>query len=146
MTAEFLRRPAQRRAQIGPPHIADEQRVPGQHRVRFVRVLRQIEHQNRDRFDRVSRSLQYLQTQSRKFERIAIFHGNERVLRPGLCSQPDLGAAAVAQLEMSGNEVGMEVSQKDVTNLRAQPLGVTQILLDIALRIDHDGACAGFID
>ena len=71
---------------------------------------------------------QNLQAQPGKFERVAVFHWDKFVLGLGSRAKPDVRAAAVAQLEMSGDKVGVEVSQKNVADLHAQPLGIVQVL------------------
>ncbi len=93
----------------------------------------------------MSRGLQNLETQSRILQRVAVFHRDKRVLGLGLRTEPDVGAAAVAQLEMARHEVGMEVRQKNMADLHAQFFGVGEVLLDVPLRIDHDCIAAGFV-
>jgi imidazole glycerol phosphate synthase subunit HisF len=51
----------------------------------------------------------------------------------------------VTQLQMSGQEVSMEVSQKNVADLDSELLGVGEVLLNVPLRIDHDCTLAGFV-
>jgi len=46
---------------------------------------------------------------------------------------------------MSGEKIGMKVREKDVANLYAESFCLVQILLDVPLRINNDGRCAGFI-
>jgi len=46
---------------------------------------------------------------------------------------------------MSGDEVRMEMSQKYVTDLQAEFVGVGQVLLDVALRVDDHGGRAGLV-
>jgi hypothetical protein len=46
---------------------------------------------------------------------------------------------------MPGDEVSVEVSEEDMAGLEAKLLGVGQVLLDIALRVDDDGGRAGFV-
>ena len=54
-------------------------------------------------------------------------------------------AATVAQFQMAGDEVGVEVGQEDVADLQAEFLGVGEVLLDVALRVDDDGGRAGLV-
>ena len=54
-------------------------------------------------------------------------------------------AAAVAQLQMAGDEVGVEVGEEDMADLEAKFFGVGQILLDVALGVDDDGGRTGFV-
>ena len=49
------------------------------------------------------------------------------------------GAATVAQFQMAGDEIGVEVGEKDVTDPEAKFVGVGQVLLDNALGVDDDG-------
>jgi hypothetical protein len=46
---------------------------------------------------------------------------------------------------MAGDEVGVEVGEEDVADLKAKFLGVGQVLLDIALRVDDDGGRTGLV-
>jgi hypothetical protein len=54
--------------------------------------------------------------------------------RPDRCC-----ASAVAQLEVAGDEVGVKVREHDVRYSAAVFLGERDVLVDIALRIDHRG-------
>ena len=81
------------------------------------RVLSEIEHQDRDRLDGVAGSLEHLHAQSREVERIAVLHGDEGVFGLGAGAEMDGRAATVAQLQVAGDEVGVEVAEKDMANL-----------------------------
>ena len=54
-------------------------------------------------------------------------------------------AATVAQFQMAGDEVGVEVGEEDVADLKAKFLGVGQVLLDVALGVDDDGGRTGLV-
>ncbi len=54
-------------------------------------------------------------------------------------------AAAIAQLQVTGNEIGVEVAEKDVADLQPEFLGVDHVLLDVALRVDDDGGATGLV-
>ena len=84
-------------------------------------------------------SLQHLQAHSREIENVAILHGDEGVFRLGAGAEMDGGAAPVAQFQMAGNKVGMEMGEKHVADLQAVFFRVDQILLNVALRINDDG-------
>ena len=90
-------------------------------------------------------SFEDLQAQSREIERIAILHRHEGVFRLGAGAEMDGRAATVAQFQMAGDEVGVEVGEEDVADLQAEFLGVGQVLLDIALRVDDDGGRTGLV-
>jgi hypothetical protein len=80
----------------------------------------QIEDQDRNRLDGVAGRFENFEAQSRKVERVAVFHGDEGVFRLGAGAEMDGRAAAVAQLQMAGDEVGVEMGQKDVADLEAK--------------------------
>ena len=86
-----------------------------------------------------------LETETREFECISVLHGAEFIFGLGLCAEPDICAAAVAQLEVSGEKVGVEVSEKDMADLNAELRGIVDVFLDVALGIDHDCRCAVFV-
>ena len=71
--------------------------------------------------------------------------GVERVLGLGPRAEVDRRARAVAQLEVAGEEVGVEVRQDDVLDPAAEPLGVREVLVDVALRVDHGGDAAALV-
>src|SRR5271168_4478470 len=54
-------------------------------------------------------------------------------------------AATVSQLQMAGDEVGVEVGQEDMPDLKAELLSVGQVLLNVALRIDDDTSRTGLV-
>ena len=83
-----------------------------------------------------------MQAQSWEIKRVAILHGDEGVLRLSAGAEMDGRAAMVAQLQVAGDEVGVEMGEEDVADLEAKLFGVGQVLLDVALRVDDDGGCA----
>ena len=86
-----------------------------------------------------------MQAQSREVESIAVLHSDEGVFRLGAGAEMDGRAATVAQLQMAGDEVGVEVGEKDVADLEAKFFGVGQVLLDVALGVDDDGGRTGLV-
>ena len=143
--AQVVSGPAKRGAQVRAADIADEQRVAGQHGIGFGRILFQIENQDRNRLDGVAGRLKHFEAQPRELERIAVFHRDEGVLGLGARTEMDDRARAVAQFQVTGHEVGMEVSKEDVADLEAKTLGLSQILLYVALGIDDNGRRARFV-
>jgi hypothetical protein len=93
-------------------------------------------------FDGVAGSLEHLQTHSGKIEGVAILHRDESVFRLGAGAKMDGGAATVAQLQVAGNEIRVEMGEEDMANLEAKLFGIRQILLDVALRVNDDSGCA----
>ncbi len=57
----------------------------------------------------------------------------------------DHGADAVAQLQMAGDEVGVEVGQEHMADLAAGPFGRLQIATDVALRVHHRSNSAALV-
>ena len=47
--------------------------------------------------------------------------------------------ATVAQFQVAGDEVGVEVAEEDMADLEAKFFRVGQVLLNVALRVDDDG-------
>ena len=58
--------------------------------------------------------------------------------RFGVRAEMDHRAATVAQLQMAGDKVGVEMGEEDVSDLESGCFRVRQVLLDVALRIDDD--------
>ena len=71
--------------------------------------------------------------------RVAVGERRERVLGLRRRAEIDRGADAIAQLEMAGDEVGVEVRQEDVRDAQAVLVGEREVLVDVALRIDDRG-------
>ena len=61
----------------------------------------------------------------------------------GLRAQVDRRAGAIAQLEVPGQKVGVQVGENDVADRQPVLLRERQVLLDVALRIDDD---SGLVD
>ena len=122
---------------VRPADVADEQRVAGQHRGGRLAVRRVVEDQQRNRLRRVPGGGQRAQPHLAQVDLVAVGERREGVLRRRLGAQVDAGAGAVAQLEVSGEEVGVQVREHDVPDRQAVFLRVGQVLVDVALRV-HD--------
>jgi hypothetical protein len=57
----------------------------------------------------------------------------------------DGGAGLVTQLDVTGDEVGMKMGEKNMLDRVSAGLGVREILIDVALRIDYRGRLGLFI-
>ena len=67
---------------------------------------------------------------------VAVAERRELVLGPRAGAEVDGRARAVAQLQVPGHEVGVEVREQHVADPHAEPAGVAQVLVDVALRVD----------
>jgi len=85
--------------------------------------------------------LEHLERNGSELDGIAVAHRRERVVGLGPGPEVDRGPGAVAELEVAGHEVRMEVRQEHVADPASEPLGIVEILLDVPLRID-DGRLA----
>ena len=80
-------------------------------------------------------------------ERIALAVGDTHRLELGLGDRgvDDLRAGRLRQLQVTGQEVGVEVGLDDQFDGQAQLLGVGDVLGHVALRVDNDCAAGGFV-
>src|SRR5258706_9926024 len=124
MGAEVVGGPPQRSSQVGASNVTYEQSVSGKNGVGFCGVLRKIEGQDRDGLDGVAGGFEDLEAHSREVECIAVLHRHESVFRLGARAEMDGRAATVAQFQMAGDEVGVEVGEKNVADLQAKFLRV----------------------
>ncbi len=86
-----------------------------------------------------------LQAEVREVESIAVLRRLEGVLRLRARAEVDGGAAAVAEFEVAGDEVGVKVGEEDVADFEPELRGVGEVLVDVALRVDDDGRGSGFV-
>ena len=119
MTAEGLGGPAEGGTQVGATDVADEQGVSGEDGIGGVGIFLEIVDEDGDGFDGVAGGLQDVEAEAGEIEGVAVFHGDEGVVGVGLGSESNVRAAAVAQFEVAGDEVGMEVGEEDVTDVDA---------------------------
>ena len=63
----------------------------------------------------------------------------ELILSLSTCTKINSGPGLLPQLNVSSQDVGMEVRQEDILNLPVIRFGVVEILLNIPLRIDDRG-------
>ena len=144
-SSELGGRPAQRRAQVGAPHVADEQRVAGEHRVRLGVARVQIENHDRNGFGRVARRFQHFQAHATEFEKVAVVVRGKCIPGLGRGAHMNFRAGAIAQLQMSGDKIGVQMGEKDVLNFKSVLGGKLNVLVGVALRINHDGGAGRLI-
>jgi hypothetical protein len=61
--------------------------------------------------------LQHLEAYASEFENVAIVKRSKRERRFSRCTEIDRRARAIAQLQMSGNEIGVEMRQEYVLDI-----------------------------
>jgi len=96
-------------------------------------------HDKGNRFRGVPGRLQRLDAHVAEIDDAAVANRRERVFGVGGAAEIDRGAGAVTQLEVAGNEIGVEVGQKDMGDAQAVIRSERQVLIDVALRIDDRG-------
>ena len=135
-SAKIGRRPPERDAQIRTSHVADEERVACEDRLRLGRAAVEIVDDDGNRFGGVARGLEGRQPHSSELDHIAIADRRERVFGSSRGAEIDRGAGPIAQFEMTCDEVGVEVCEQDVLDLQAVLRSERQVLVDVPLRID----------
>ena len=105
----------------------------------MLRVDGEVVDQDRDRLRRVAGRLERDEPYLPEVDRVAVGERRERVLGLGARAKVDPRAHAVAQLEVSGEKVCVEVREHDVLDPAAEALGVGEVLVDVALRVDDGG-------
>src|SRR5437867_9978737 len=91
------------------------------------------------------RSLDHLDAHVPQRDNGAVAHGLERVFSERFASEANRRACAIAQLEMSGEEVRVEVREKNVGDTEMVLRSERQILIDVSLRIDDRGCAARLV-
>jgi len=143
--AELSGGPAEGGAEIGSADIADEEGVAGEDGVRFVGIGVAVEDEDGDGFGRVAGGFEDLESDLAEVEAVAVAEWGERVLGFGGGTEADSGADAVAELEMAGDEIGVQVGEEDVLDGEVVLGGEGEVLVDVALGINDDGGGGGFV-
>lgn len=130
--------------QVGSTDVADEQRVAGEHAVGQIVGAMGID-DDADRLRCVPGGLANLQRDLAEVDDRTVRVGRDRELGApfGSAAVADRGAGVRGELEMAGEEVGMEVSFQHVSDGEAMRLGVGEVLRNIALGVDHHGPASG---
>ena len=104
----------------------------------------QVVHDEGYRLGSMSRRLERLQPYLAELDDVAVAQRVHLVLGPGGVPEVDGGADAIAQLEVTGDEVGVEMRQEHVGDAKAALVSEREVLIDVTLRI-HDGGDAGLL-
>ena len=139
MRAQIVGGPSQRGPQVRPAHVADEQRIAGENGVRLCRVLLSDRTPECEMDSMVWPGVSRTCTRRPGNSSVSPSrHRHKGILRLGARAKINRRAATIAQLQVPGDEIGMEMGQKNVADLQTESLRVRHVLFDIALRIDDD--------
>jgi hypothetical protein len=140
--AEVRGGPPESDAKIGAADVTNEQSVSGEDRVGLSFILLQIVDEKRRGFGSVAGSFEGFEADTAEFDDGAVRERSEAVFGLGFGTEIDCGADTVAEFEVAGNEIGVEMGEEDVFDLEVVFRGEGQVAIDVALRVD-DGGCAG---
>ena len=93
----------------------------------------------------MARCFQNFQADFAEFQNVAVMSRSEGVTRLRRGAKMYRHSGAVAQSEMPGDEISVKMSEEDVLNFQAVLGGKGEVLIGIALRIDHHGRAAGLV-
>jgi hypothetical protein len=133
-----------RAQQIRSADVTDEQRVAGHHAIRFGVPGMLVDH-DAHRLRRVSGSVAELQLDIAQRVTLAVLDRGEVVFRLGHRGIDDPGTGGLGQLQVPGQEVGVEVGLDDQLDGHAGGLGIGDVLADVPLRVDHHRPLSGLI-
>ncbi len=98
-----------------------------------------------DGLRRVAGRLQRLQADASEFDGVVITKRRECVARFCRRAEIDGRARAIAQLQMAGDEIGMQMGQEDVPDGERVFGGEFHVLIDVPLRIDNGCRARRFV-
>ena len=129
---------------IRAAYVADEQGVACQHGERDL-VAAMFVHKDTDRFRGVPRRGEDLERHLAEGQPLPVMQGLDREPDVGTSSVGDDRASPSRKLEMTPDEVGVDVRLDDPFD--AQPLGpgLLEVNLDVAARIYDHGATGGLV-
>src|SRR5436190_16857394 len=105
----------------------------------------EVEDEDRNRLGGVAGRLERREPDAAEFDRLAIVQRLKWILGRCRRSQVNRRASAIAQFEMAGDEIGVEMSKDHMSDAQAVRVGEGQILPDVALRVDDSGAARRFV-
>jgi hypothetical protein len=129
---------------IRAAHVTDEQRVACQHTERDL-VAAMFVHNDADRFRGVPRCGEDLEGDLAQGQPLPVMQGFDRKADVGTSSVGDDRAGPSRKLEMTPDEVGVDVSLDDPFD--GQPLGpgFVEVNVDVAARIYDHGSTGGLV-
>jgi hypothetical protein len=135
-TGQLVGGRASRREQIGPADVADEQRVAGQHSPRLVALP--LGDHDADRLGRVAGCGEHVEGHVAEGEPLPVLQGLHGELGLGRGAVADHRPGGRGDLEVAGEEIGVEVGLDHPLDVQALGRGVIEILGDVALGVDDD--------
>jgi len=135
-----------RREEVGPTDVPDEESVAGEHRV--GRAPGGGAHHHRDRLRSVSGRLEYLEVHVvvgiSENDGVSVGHGLdvEGGSTLGGPTEYDRCSRGIGQFEMPRQKIGVEVGLDHPVDRQAGRSRVVEILRHVALRVDHRGHAA----
>ena len=128
--------------QVGPPDVVHEQHVAGQEHPRLV-PARGVGDQQGQGVRGVAGGVQDLQLGVAHLQHLALLEGGEVVAdRRGLVDH-DVATGLGFQLLCPGHVIRVDVGVNDVDDLHALVAGDVQVVLHVALGINHDHLAGG---
>ncbi len=108
-------------------------------------VLREIVDKNRNRFRRMTGCLQNFEADLAKCQRVTLSKSPELKVGLGLSTQANRGANAVSKFNVTREEIGVKMGEKNVVNVKLVLGSVVEVLINITLRVHHNGGSSGLI-
>ena len=136
--------PSDRGEQVRAADVADEQGVAGEHAPRR-RIVRVLPDDDRDRFGRVARGVTDLERDVAEGEALPVGESVDGEVGAGFVAVGDDRTGRRGELEVTGEEVGVEVGLDHPLDAQTQRVGVGQVLRDVTLRVDDDRASGGLV-
>ena len=125
--------------QVRTPHVANEERVPRQDGCWCALVLLRVVHDEADALRSMSGRLEGHDAHAPHLDGVPVMQRMKRELGGCSRSQVDLRSDPLAEFQMPGEEVRVEVGQEDVGDADAEFGSVRDVLVDVALGIDDGG-------
>jgi hypothetical protein len=126
-----------RAGEIWATHVTNKQCVTRQHGPRFDRLLIIGDHQA-DAFQSVARSFEHLDLSVAETQFEAVVEGHVREGCSGLSAEIDFCPSSGREFLVSRDEIGVQVSFKNMADDEPMLLGSLQVKVHVALRIDYD--------
>ena len=98
-----------------------------------------------DRLGRVPRRCEHLERHVTERQALVIVEQLDRKVDRGRLAERDRGTGARRELEVTTEEVGVEVGLDDPLDGEAGGRRVGEVLVDVTLRVDDDGPTRGLV-